>query len=88
VATYDLQPQMSAFELTEALVPEERRSRFCLSQLCQRRYGGPYRNYVQQYKRVKLLINVEKVIEVSTKTHKDTDNFFVTVGIYEPINTK
>jgi bisphosphoglycerate-independent phosphoglycerate mutase (AlkP superfamily) len=36
-----LQPQMSAFELTEALVPElERRSRFCLSQLCQRRYGG------------------------------------------------
>jgi bisphosphoglycerate-independent phosphoglycerate mutase (AlkP superfamily) len=32
VATYDLQPEMSAFELTDALIPElEKESRFCMS---------------------------------------------------------
>ena len=45
VATYDLQPEMSAFEVKDAVIKEiqENAPRFYLSQFCQWRYGGTYR---------------------------------------------
>lgn len=45
VATYDLKPEMSAIEVTDAIIPEiqHKSADFILSQLCQCRYGGPYR---------------------------------------------
>jgi 2,3-bisphosphoglycerate-independent phosphoglycerate mutase len=47
VATYDLQPEMSAFDIRDAIVPKTKSTscRFCVLKLCQPRYGRPHRRY-------------------------------------------
>jgi len=44
VATYDLKPEMSAEEVTDAIIPEIENNRFYLPQFCKCRYGWAYGN--------------------------------------------
>ncbi len=52
VATYDLQPEMSAYEVTEAILPEimKKEAGIYLPEFCQCRYGWTYRRMERCHK--------------------------------------